>query len=215
MILTRTEFENLQQQNKLRIAFVGMSNIGKSFRAAQIEKLRGFYRHAVDDEIAQQLGCTGITDIAEWMGLPDAPQYATKEQEYLLLEEAAMQNDISTQGNSIIDTTGSVIYLDETLLSELKKTALVVEFRVPPTFIEMMITDFFAHPKPVIWGDIFEQKSDESLNDALRRCYPKLLADRNERYRQLADIALPGSLTRDESVSAESFWQMLLSSLPQ
>lgn len=215
MLLTRSEFENLEQQNKLRIAFVGMSNIGKSFRATQLQQVKGFYVHEVDTEIARKLGLEGVTDIASWMKHPDDVDYPKKQQYYLEVEGEVMKQDFESTENTIIDTTGSVIYLEQTILDDLKKNALVVEFRVPSSSLQMMINDFFANPKPVIWGDIFDQKEGESTVAALSRCYPRLLAERNQRYRAIADISLPDSLTRDEGVSIESFWEMLLSALPE
>ena len=215
MLLTRGEFDQRLQAGTLTLCFVGMSNIGKSFRSVQLGELQGLHCHAVDDLIAAELGFADVGEIASWMGQPDGSDYAERQQQYLKLEAAITTADTGMHGNTVIDTTGSVIYLDDPLLADLKNRALVVEFRVPDSYLDLMINDYFANPKPVVWGEMFSRKAGESTDEALRRCYPQLLADRNRRYQALADLSLPGALTRDEAVSDESFWKMLLAALPE
>ncbi len=215
MILTRSEFDKRLKNNQLQIAFIGMSNVGKTYRATQVAELQSFYLHPVDDEIAAKLELDSVEAIAEWMGQPDSGDYLAKQAQYMQLEEEITRKDVSQNGNTIIDTTGSVVYLSNDARAQIKQQALVVDFHVPDSYIDSMIDDFFTNPKPVVWNTCFQKKTGEATADALRRCYPTLLADRNRRYSEFADIILPGTISRDESISAQSFWKILVAALPE
>ncbi|MDO8575944.1 MAG: hypothetical protein Q7R90_01370 [bacterium] len=111
--LTRKEFDAHMADNTLRIAFVGMSNVGKSYRSKVLRDESEFDWYQVDKEIIKSLGFTGMEEIAEWLGLPDSPTYEEREREYLESEAKHTKVDfLDTHRNLVFDTTGSVIYLD-------------------------------------------------------------------------------------------------------
>jgi len=56
MQLTRADFEKRYAENTLRIAFVGMSNIGKSYTGSRLSKAFNFDLIQVDELIWEALG---------------------------------------------------------------------------------------------------------------------------------------------------------------
>ena len=70
MKLSSTEFETRYGENRLKIAFVGMSNIGKSYTAARLSKTHNFQLVEIDKLIWNELGQDSMTDFAKWQGQP-------------------------------------------------------------------------------------------------------------------------------------------------
>ncbi|MGZ3424708.1 MAG: hypothetical protein ACXVEE_43020, partial [Polyangiales bacterium] len=184
--------------------FVGMSGVGKSFWAKRLETL-GFHRHDCDSEIAAHLGelvtprfsQTGgeepVHALGRWMGMPWSEGYAAREAEYLALEARVTRAALdAATDRHVIDTTGSVIYLAQRFLDELRQKTRVVYLRTPDSRREAMLKRYLEEPKPVVWGSSFAAKQGESAIDALPRCYADLLAFRDARYTALAHVVLDG-----------------------
>jgi hypothetical protein len=53
-----------------------------------------------------------------------------------------------------------------------------------------MLGIYLAHPRPVLWRGMFEQRPGETRDSALSRCYRSLLAAREALYRKLADVTI-------------------------
>src|SRR3989338_177053 len=81
--LTQAEYDAHIADNSLRIAFVGMSNVGKSYRSKVLRDQFGFDWYQVDKEIIKSLGFSGMKEMPEGPGLPDTPTYEKREREYL------------------------------------------------------------------------------------------------------------------------------------
>jgi shikimate kinase len=215
MIFGKEVFERKYKENELKIAFTGMSNIGKSFRSEQLKQKKNFSVFSVDDAIQNELGLSSIDEMSKWMGYPYEENYKVAEKRYLDLEKKHTYSSLLQRGNKILDTTGSIIYLEESLLQEIRKEYLIVEFMCPETLLSEMIEEFFRSPKPVVWSNQYTCDNDEDPKEALRRCYPSLLKERREKYHIFADISLSGDISRDGAISVEAFWNTLIDTLPK
>ena len=216
MLLTRQEFAKRIENNTLHIAFIGMSNTGKSFRSNQLHNSKNFEYVHVDDEIEKELGLQSMKEMAEWMGYPFDARYEKRGLEYLQLEaKHTVQKNISPNKKFVLDTTGSVIYLDSEIHEYLQKNFLCVSFDIQIEKVEEMKTLFFKEPKSVYWGDSFSQKKNEDNIDALKRCYPQLLEDRKKKYRELADVIIPGEISQYEGLSIDRFLEIISFALPE
>ncbi len=197
------EFNTHIQHGTLRLAFVGMSNAGKSRRSRVLRDEMDFLWYHVDEKIQEALGFGTMKKIARWLGYPTNAEYSEHEAQYLALEniytkQAAMQ----TSGKNLVcDTTGSVIHLKEETLNVLKENCLIVHLDVGEDSLEHMIDEFFREPKPVVWCGYFSQKAGESEEKALRRCYSTLLRERLTRYRKLAHITVPTKTVYDTTAA--------------
>lgn len=215
MLLTQSQFQEKVEDDMLHIALIGMSNVGKSFRSDQMSQVLGFESTHVDESIEAELNLPGMNAMAEWMGYPYEEKYTVRSKEYLALEKKhTISPNLKALGNFVLDTTGSVIYHDNEVKSFLKNNFLVVLLDIPSERLDMMKQQFFEEPKSVFWGDSFSQKKDENNNDALLRCYPQLLEDRMEMYRDWADIIIPGEISKMEGLSIERFMEVISFALP-
>lgn len=199
-----------------------MSGSGKSYWSKKLEAY-GFKRYSCDDLIEERLKeqlkkrkCSGIQDVARWMGQPYEPQYQKNSNMYLDCEKEALneilfaieRNPINGK-NIVIDTTGSVIYLGSKIVDKLSQYTNVVYFQVPEVVKEEMYKLYIEDPKPVVWGKSFSKKQGEENIDALKRCYPNLLMFRAKQYEKLVDIILDYFLLRDNNFDVEDFIKLL------
>lgn len=187
----------------MNISLIGMSGSGKSYWSKKLAAY-GYRVYCVDDLIEeklgaelQRLGYRGIGDVAKWMGQPFDTQYKETSSTYLHFENEVMREVLSgLQTNNtvsehvVIDTTGSLVYTDKTLQQKLKELTHVVYLETPQSVQQQMYEVFIKHPKPVIWGESFVKQRGESDMDALKRCYPELLAFRTKAYETLANKAV-------------------------
>ena len=190
MLLTRSEFDERLKNNNLRIALIGMSNIGKSHWARRFKSKHRFHHYEVDERIQKQLSLSSISKSAEWMGHPYQDGYAQKAAEYLELEAASTAHTNELDGNIVIDTTGSVIYLDKVHQHALSENNLVIYLSARPDDLERLVKRFKSSPKPLIWGDHYHKVDGLSDEDSLMSLYPSLLIKRDGLYRDLADIEI-------------------------
>ncbi|MEN9561112.1 MAG: hypothetical protein RIQ56_385 [Candidatus Parcubacteria bacterium] len=192
------EFDTHVRNNTLRLAFVGMSNVGKSFRARTLQSA-GFFWYQVDDEIQKELQFSDMSELSSWLGYPNSSTYAERERRYLELEAKytkAAATKVYDQ-NLIFDTTGSVIHLDQGTLEALREHTLLVHLEADETQKEALIEKFFKEPKPVAWSGYFTIRKEESVDQALRRSYPNLLHARLKKYRDLAHLTIPAAAFYD------------------
>ena len=78
-LLRQSEFDAHVASSTLRLSFIGMSNVGKSFRSKVLETNFGFLRYSVDDDIMHRLELASMEHMAEWLGFPYSPQYPKNE----------------------------------------------------------------------------------------------------------------------------------------
>lgn len=215
-MLTKQEFQEKLNNNTLKIAFIGMSNTGKSFRSDELHQIQDFNYVHVDDKIEEELQLSSMAEMAAWMGYPFDERYEKRSKRYLALEEKYTHKTeyIHSQKNFVLDTTGSVIYLSEETKQYLKDNFLLILLDIEQDQLEKMKELFFKEPKSVYWGNSFSQKNENDTIDAVRRCYPQLLSDRKNQYRELADIIIPGEISQYKGLSIHRFLEIISFALP-
>ena len=199
MLLSRSDFDARLKDDNLHIALIGMSNIGKSHWARRFKRRHGFQHFEVDDGIQEKLSLSSISRSAEWMGHPYDPGYKEKASEYLTLESELTDIADKISGNVILDTTGSVIYLDDADRSKLSQNYLVVYLSARPEDLERLVDRFKSSPKPLIWGDHYHKVAGISDQESMMSLYPSLLEKRDEMYREMADIEIEARYIDDKT----------------
>ncbi|MGD8389742.1 MAG: dephospho-CoA kinase [Desulfobacteraceae bacterium] len=198
----------------MRISLIGMAGTGKSTWAKRFQAY-GFQRIDCDRMIAERLSSNLhaaddlIAALGSWMGLPWEPGYEDRAAQYHREEMAVMQEALAVlattapRGDVVVDTAGSVIYTGASILRELIRQTTVVHLETPPEVQERMLEEFLERPGPVLWQGMFRKASGESERQALARCYPRLLADREKRYRALAHVSLPHAFHKEDAQGVE------------
>ena len=166
---------------------------------------KGFRHKAVDDLIIERLkqqpentSIQSLEDVAKWLGQPSEPTFREREAEYLALERTITEELIAELGddgwnipeNTVIDTTGSAIYLGDSLMSALAKRSRIVYLAIPESEYEFMYQQYYEDPKPVIWGTQYEPRAGESAEETMRRCYPELITWRAAQYKKYSDMMM-------------------------
>lgn len=204
MKLSSKQFLTKLEAGELRLAFVGMSNIGKSFLAGKLAEAYGLNLIEVDKMIWEYLGFDNMEDFADWQGHPYEEDYTERENELIELEGKATAKAVETApANSILDTTGSVIYIDPAIRRSIKENFYVVHIKAEPTDLERLKWDYFDNPKPLIWRRQFKPRPDRTDRENIFECYPKLLMSRAKEYTPMADATILSADALDESLSAE------------
>ena len=207
----------------MRYVFIGMSGVGKSYWACQLSKLRmtPFAHFDCDTMIAERLG--EIIEIREdedpvhavgrWMGMPWSQGYEHREKTYLALEREvtalALYQARAHSPNTVVDTTGSVIYTGKDLLARLKKGSEVIYFDAPDDVRQQMVELYLREPKPVLWQGGYQPNADELGAHALERCYAELLQNRAEQYRALADVVIDYHAVRQPGFGVDDLLKMI------
>lgn len=193
MKLSPQEVSTLYQQGSLKIALLGMSNIGKSHFAARLCREFGFKSVEVDSVIQSKLGKSSMNDHAEWLGQPFSEGYAARAATAMELETQAANEamDICINGdNYVLDAPGSVIYVDAPVLNRLSNEFLNIYVRAEDDDIERLKQLYFTSPKPLIWKDNYNASLGSTPREAVMESYASLLKSRAEHYARLADITL-------------------------
>jgi adenylate kinase family enzyme len=206
----------------MKISLIGMSEVGKTLWAKELEK-KGFKRYTCDDYIEKKLakelkplGYSGIEDVAKWLGQPYENRYTKNSQRYLDLEAESMKEilaEVATMEDDekvVIDTTGSIIYLDQQVIDEMKTKTKVIYLETPQSVQDEMYQLFLKFPKPLMWSDKFNMRADETIENALTRCYPELLKTRTEEYKKYADLTLDYFKTRKDNFTVDNFLELVL-----
>ena len=201
----------------MNIALIGMSGIGKSYWSNKLTGC-GFYRYCCDDMIEKKLQHILFDkngkriSMGKWMGFPYDPDYKNKEKIYLNLEKEETANILdqleSLNKNAkpaVVDTTGSIIYSGDEILSRLKILTTTVYLAISPEVIETMCLNYRKNPAPLIWLDNYKKQSGEAEEDALVRCYRDVVESRHSIYSKLAHISINYNIHSNYNLSAEDF----------
>ncbi len=199
--LTQAEFDAHIAKRTLCLAFVGMSNVGKSYRSKVLRDESDFMWYDVDGEILKEFGFKTLDEISQWLGYPSSEGYVEREKQYLECENVHTKVDFldAIGKNLVFDTTGSVIYLPASTHAWLRDNCLMVNLVADENSVGHMTEKFFEYPKPVAWAGLFVSKEGESDTETLKRCYPHLLSHRLKKYRELANIHIPAEAMRDKN----------------
>lgn len=210
MQLTRAEFDARYAAGTLKVAFIGMSNIGKSYTAMRIATKYDFNLIEVDKIIWENLGHNSMDAFAEWQGHPYSDGYEDREKQSITLETNATREALDTlKRNPIIDTTGSVIYTDEDVLKTLNDDYYVVYIEAMEDHIERLKVQYFKHPKPLIWAGHYKKLKGKTETESILACYPKLLKSRGKAYAKHADATLPSTMILNPDISIEDIFKAL------
>lgn len=202
------------------LSLIGMSGSGKSQWSERLEK-NGFRRFCCDDMIAAALESElrqpdgSMLEMGRWMGFPYQERYAEREAKYLAREIEVLgriadelDGHLGRLGeNVVVDTTGSVIYAGDALLSRLRRHTIFVHFPVPAEIQSEMLRAYVASPRPVLWRGIFGRAPGESDAAALERCYGMLLSSREILYAKHADVSLDYYFRSREDFTVADFLQ--------
>ena len=186
----------------MRLSLIGMSGAGKSYWAKRMQS-QGYRSIICDNLIAEQLGPLisssekSTLGLAAWMGKPDQPGYKEAQAKYLELETKVvtqicdeLEQSSKSDDKVIIDTTGSLIYLEPQLIKRIKKLSFLVYLRLEENSSQSHYQIFIDDPKPVIWGKHYSPEEGEKPEASLRRCYPELFSFRDQEYERIADCTL-------------------------
>ncbi|MCC6932369.1 MAG: hypothetical protein IT292_03845 [Deltaproteobacteria bacterium] len=189
------------------ISLVGMSGSGKSWWGRKLRDELGFKLICCDDLIAETLvqelptGYSKQTEaLAHWLGTPFDQRYAQRRAIYLHHEREALLHalsevdksmaveDLARRPNIVIDTTGSVIYLDNEVLQKMQQLSLVVYLSLAEQEAGTLFRRYMKRPKPIIWQENFRLDPNLPRHDILFHNFAALNRDRQERYRWLAKV---------------------------
>ncbi|MBL4644452.1 MAG: hypothetical protein JKX80_01140 [Candidatus Pacebacteria bacterium] len=211
--LTPEELDAHVSNGTFRLAFVGMSNVGKSYRSRVLHGELSFLWFNVDEGIQKELNFASMEDISNWLGQPTEKTYGEREERYLEIENSLTKNaSMQTDGkNLVFDTTGSDVHLKENTLKILRENCLVVHLDAGDDSLEKLVEKYFEMPKPVAWCGHLNREPNETSEEALRRCYPTLLEFRLKQYRKLSHLNIPAHKVHDKN--AEETLQIIKSYL--
>lgn len=210
MQLSRAEFERRYADGNLRIALIGMSNIGKSYTGMRLATAFDFELIEVDKLIRETLGHNDMDAFAAWQGQPYSDGYEAREAESRALESAATQKALEQKsGNAILDTTGSVIYTDKSVQKNLARDWFIIHISASNDAVERLKLQYFKQPKPLMWNGHYRCEPGQDPDAAILACYPKLLASRAKDYAALADGTIASNVILDTSLSIADIFERL------
>ena len=209
------------------LTLIGMSGVGKSHWSKKMEAL-GYIRHSCDELIAERLGTElgkkGKTtvNLAKWMGQPYSRGYQETEALYLELESAVIEQicdeleyGIQKDKPVVVDTTGSLVYLEKVLIKRLRKLTRTVLLNMPDDKHEGHFETYLKDPKPVIWNGKYLPSKGEIPQMALRRCYKELLCFRNKQYALISDFQLDYNFHQSSGTTVEDLLKLVSRILKQ
>lgn len=202
----------------MKFSLIAMSGSGKSYWSTKLAN-RGFRHFDCDRMIASKFGPVltrsdgSVLSLGEWMGFPYQLGYQKREAQYLEYEKkvlqeifAAIESDpVNPESKIVIDTTGSVIYTGNEFLDKLRRFTTVVYLKIAFEMKDQMLRAYRADPRPVLWQGKFVRKPQEKIADALARCYPELLAERERLYKRYAHVSIPYSQYRKRGWGVADF----------
>lgn len=204
----------------MHLTLIGMSGIGKSYWSQAMAPL-GFQPICCDDLISHKLSTltgrtlVGLEGVSQWLGEPQQEGYTQRNNLYLACEAEVMAevNQQLTAGQTaaqtVLDTTGSIIYLSPHLLDPLAQNRVVVYLKASAEQYHLMLEAFLQAPRPLFWNGLYQPRPEETMTQTIRRCYPLLLQQRHLLYEQLAHLTLPFDLHRRPGLTPTQFLQAI------
>ena len=111
-------------------------------------------------------------------GQPYDAYYAETSEKYLACECAVMLEVIENIKQAtqplVIDTTGSVIYLERPILDQIKSLTKVVYLQESENHVTKLYERYITNPKPVYWGKSYAPLGGEKPDEAMKRCFLEL-----------------------------------------
>jgi len=202
----------------MRVSLVGMAGSGKSYWSKRLAE-QGFTRFCCDELIAEKLapelaGTAGRPlTMGEWMGFPYETGYQVREARYLALEREVTAEIISCleaheekpDEDIVVDTTGSVIYAGGENLEKLRSSTTVVYLAILPEVRDQLLSAYISNPHPMVWRGVFHREPNETEREALARCYPVLVRERERGYEHLAEATISFHRRREQGFGVVDF----------
>ena len=187
----------------MRLSLIGMPGSGKSYWSRKLAE-HGFTRFCCDDMIEAKLAPEltksdgTMMKVAEWMGFPYEPHYQKCESQYLAYEAEVLteildyleNRENNPEEKTVVDTTGSVIYIGEEILGRLQQYTTIVYLATPPEVQEQLLNAYISNPHPMLWRGAFSNQLNETNEEAIARCYPRLFFTRKRLYERYADVTM-------------------------
>ena len=196
-------------------ALIGMSGSGKSYWSKRLAADLGFKHLSCDDLIAERLELmqhgSETKALAEWMGLPTDPNFVDREREYIELERAVVEEILAkiesspAAQNTVVDTTGSFVYLGDLVAERLQRAAKVIYLELPEHFHEQLVARYLQEPKPIVWNGRFCARPGESPQETVIRCYRELIRYRSSLYERYAHARLDAAFVLDVEQTTGDF----------
>ena len=145
------------------------------------------------------------------MGFPYENGYKERESTYLAYEIEVLGEILGylsankSEKKVVVDTTGSVIYTGKHILGRLRSQTTVVHLATPPEIKERMLRAYVERPRPVLWRDVFYKERGETNEEALTRCYSRLLFSRERLYEQHGDVTIKDHIRSQHGFMANDF----------
>ncbi len=204
------------------VTLIGMSGVGKSYWSSRLEKEAGFKRICCDDLIGEalekklvKLGVKpDLNSIAKWRGLPYEEKYQANERLQIMNEQEVMEavcEEIERMGSEdiVVDTSGSMVYIDPMVITGLKEHSLMVYIVANEEQVTELYNDEVIFRRPLVWGAAYKQNQNENPTEAMRRCFADLIKWRASQYERWSDISIPYNQLRNETLNTEQFLALL------
>ncbi len=81
----------------------------------------------------------------------------------------------------------------------------MVHLVTPPEVQGLMLEAYVANQRPVLWRDLFSKESNETNEEALARCYSRLLSSRERLYEQYADVTIDYNRLNQDGFGVNDF----------
>ena len=148
-----------------------------------------------------------------WVGFPYERHYTKHESTYLTYEIKVLieileylESHKNTLGeNIVVDTTGSVIYTGEEILQKLCRYTTVIYLLTPPEVQEQLLNAYISNPHPMLWRGAFSREPNETNEEAIARCYPRLFFARKRLYERYADVTIDYYRRREQGFGVTDF----------
>ena len=208
----------------MRIGLIGMSGVGKTYWARQLATI-GFELISCDDLIAAHLAAdlghpVSFRELNDWLGLPYEPGFEGREASFLSFEVQTMESILSHLSRNgdvatdlVVDMSGSAVYAGRQLFDELRRHITIVYLAITPAVQQQMFERYARRPRAVLWQGQFRQGEGQTQLEALKECYPRLIAHREMLYETYADVILPYATYHEANLTAAAFAQLLHESL--
>ena len=208
----------------MRLSLIGMAGSGKSYWSMKLVE-HGFRRFCCDDLIAAKLDPEltrpdrTTMELGQWMGFPYEPHYRERESKYLAYEievlteilEYLESRKSNPEEKIVLDTTGSVIYTGERILRRLRRYTTIIYLSIPPEVRGQLLKAYVSNPHPMLWRNMFGKEPDETEQEALARCYPRLVVARERLYEDYANVTIDYYGRREEGFGVSDLLNAVVS----
>jgi shikimate kinase len=210
----------------MKIGLIGMSGVGKTYWARKLTTM-GYDHISCDDMIAAHLAAelgrpVSFEALNRWLGLPYEPGFEAREAKFLSFESRTMEAILAAlaeadrrSGDLVVDMSGSAVYAGAELFEKLRRWSTIVYLAITPAVQQRMFERYARRPRAVVWHGQYQREAGQSRQDALKACYPRLIAHREQLYEAYCDVKLERDTYREANLTAERFVRQIRDSAGQ